>query len=133
MCPRLRPLLFAAAPASVRSSVSSSSATPAADRCSSAAPTVWLDEADELARAGRLQATVMPAISSVARKRAGVHDRVVEIKPGRSYLLLPSGALRVAHLTDHVPLRDVSKLIVRSSLAASRAFPELHRHLQPDD
>lgn len=71
----------------------------------------WLDEADRLARAGRLAATVMAPISAVALEMAGALDRVVNIKPGESYLLLASGPLRVAHLTDHVPLREVSALI----------------------
>jgi 4-hydroxythreonine-4-phosphate dehydrogenase len=83
------------------------------------ASAVWLDQADKLARSGRLQATVMAPISSVAMKSAGVLDRVVQVKPGRSYLLLASGALRVAHLTDHVPLREVSQLITARLIAAS--------------
>lgn len=94
--------------------------TPGADSaaCGRASAT-WLDEADALARSGRLQATVMAPISSVAMKSAGVLDRVVQIKPGRSYLLLASGALRIAHLTDHVPLREVSQLITARLIASS--------------
>lgn len=94
--------------------------TPGADNpACGRASAVWLDEADALARAGRLQATVMAPISSVAMKSAGVLDRVVQVKPGRSYLLLASGALRVAHLTDHVPLRDVSPLITARLIASA--------------
>jgi 4-hydroxy-L-threonine phosphate dehydrogenase PdxA len=88
--------------------------TPGADSAACGrASAVWLDEADALARAGRLHATVMGPISATAMQSAGVLDRVVQIKPGRSYLLLASGTLRVAHLTDHVPLREVSALITR--------------------
>lgn len=83
------------------------------------ASAVWLDEADTLARQGLLQATVMGPISSVAMKSAGVLDRVVQIKPGHSYLLLASGALRVAHLTDHVPLREVSGLVTTRLVASA--------------
>lgn len=72
---------------------------------------IWLDEADTLARAGRLQATVMGPISSGAMQMAGVLDKVVQAKPGLSYLVLASGSLRIAHLTDHVALREVSGLI----------------------
>lgn len=81
------------------------------------ASAVWLDEADRLARAGRLAATVMGPISAVALEMAGALDRVVSITPGESYLLLVSGALRVAHLTDHVPLREVSGLISADLIA----------------
>lgn len=72
---------------------------------------IWLDQADQLARMGLLDATVMAPISGVAMEEAGVLDRVVQPIPGQSYLLLVSGPLRVAHLTDHVPLREVSGLI----------------------
>jgi 4-hydroxythreonine-4-phosphate dehydrogenase len=86
--------------------------TPGADNLACGRATgVWLDEADSLARSGRLQATVMGPISSGAMQMAGVLDRVVQVRPGHSYLLLASGALRVAHLTDHVALREVSGLI----------------------
>jgi 4-hydroxythreonine-4-phosphate dehydrogenase len=86
--------------------------TPGADNAACGkASAVWLDEADALARAGRLDATVMAPISSVAMKAAGVLDRVVQPVPGRSYLLLVSGALRIAHLTDHVPLGEVPSLV----------------------
>lgn len=77
----------------------------------------WLDEADRLARDGRLAATVMGPISAAALEMAGALERVVNIKPGESYLLLASGPLRVAHLTDHVPLREVSALITADLIA----------------
>lgn len=86
--------------------------TPGADNLACGRATgAWLDEADGLARAGRLGATVMGPISSGAMQMAGMLDRVVQVRPGHSYLLLASGALRVAHLTDHVALREVSGLI----------------------
>jgi len=94
--------------------------TPGADNAACGrASAVWLDEADTLAREGRLQATVMGPISSVAMKSAGVLDRVVEVKPGRSYLLLASGPLKVAHLTDHLPLAEVSGLITARLIASA--------------
>ena len=86
--------------------------TPGADSLACGRATaVWLEQADQLARAGRLGATVMGPISSGALKMAGMLDRVIPVKPGESYLLLASGPLRVAHLTDHIPLREVSGLI----------------------
>lgn len=86
--------------------------TPGVDNaaCGLAVAT-WLDEADHLARSGRLAATVMGPISAEAMAMAGVLDRVISVQPGQSYLLLVSGPLRVAHLTDHLPLREVSGLI----------------------
>jgi 4-hydroxy-L-threonine phosphate dehydrogenase PdxA len=71
----------------------------------------WLDEADRMARAGECAATVMAPISSVSMKMAGVLDRVVNVEPGESYLFLISGPLRVMHLTDHMPLRQVCDII----------------------
>ncbi len=75
------------------------------------ASAVWLDEADRLARDGVLAATVMGPISSVSMKMAGVLDKVIKVTPGESYLFLLSGPLRVAHVTDHMPLRDVCALL----------------------
>ncbi len=71
----------------------------------------WLDEMDAMALAGDVDATVMAPISSVSMKKAGVLDRVINMEPGHSYLFLISGPLRVMHLTDHLPLRDVCDLI----------------------
>ena len=67
----------------------------------------WLDEMDQLALAGEVNATVMAPISSVSMKMAGVLDKVINMEPGHSYLFLISGPLRVMPLTDHLPLRDV--------------------------
>lgn len=72
---------------------------------------VWLDEADRLARSGSLAATVMGPISTGAMKMAGVLDKVVNVKPGESYLFLVSGPLRVCHVTDHMPLAQVCALL----------------------
>ncbi len=71
----------------------------------------WLDETDQLARSGIVDATVMAPISSVSMKMAGVLDKVIKMEPGHSYLFLISGPLRVMHLTDHLPLRTVCDLI----------------------
>ncbi len=71
----------------------------------------WLGEADKLARSGAVAGTIMGPISSVAMKMAGVLDQVINIQPGISYLFLVSGPLRVMHLTDHIPLRQVCDLI----------------------
>jgi 4-hydroxy-L-threonine phosphate dehydrogenase PdxA len=84
-----------------------------------AASAQWLDEADRLARTGACAATVMAPISSVSMKMAGVLDRVVNVEPGQSYLFLISGPLRVAHLTDHMPLREVCDIITGDLVAGA--------------
>ncbi len=77
----------------------------------------WLDEADQLARSGRFAATVMGPISTGSMKMAGTLDKVISVTPGESYLLLVSGPLRVAHLTDHMALRDVCDIISQDLVA----------------
>jgi 4-phospho-D-threonate 3-dehydrogenase / 4-phospho-D-erythronate 3-dehydrogenase len=72
----------------------------------------WLDDADRLARSGALDATVMGPISAKAMSLAGTLHSIASHKPGdEAYLLLRSGPLVIAHLTDHVPLRDVAAAI----------------------
>lgn len=77
----------------------------------------WLDHADRLARAGLLDATVMGPISAKAMSMAGTLHTIASHKPGEeAYLLLRSGRLVIAHLTDHVALREVSGLITQDSV-----------------
>lgn len=84
----------------------------------------WLDEMDAMARAGEVDATVMAPISSVSMKMAGVLDKVINMEPGHSYLFLISGPLRVMHLTDHLPLREVCDLITADLV--SKAIGQLN-------
>ncbi|NDD69818.1 MAG: hypothetical protein EBZ29_10730, partial [Synechococcaceae bacterium WB9_4xC_028] len=79
----------------------------------------WLDETDRMATAGECAATVMAPISSISMKMAGVLDRVVNVEPGQSYLFLISGPLRVMHLTDHMPLRQVCDIITRELVTSA--------------
>lgn len=79
----------------------------------------WLDHADRLARQGVLDATVMGPISAEAMKAAGVLSSIPSYRPGaQAYLLLRSGPLVIAHLTDHLPLRDVSGAITKGAVHA---------------
>ena len=71
----------------------------------------WLDEADQMARSGQVAATVMAPISVESMTMAGVLDRVMSPVIGESYLFLLSGPLRVVHLTDHIPLRQVCEAL----------------------
>ena len=77
----------------------------------------WLDHADQLARRRMLDGTVMGPISAKAMEKAGVLSSIASHKPGQeAYLLLRSGNLVVAHLTDHIPLRDVSAAITQPAV-----------------
>ncbi len=71
----------------------------------------WLAELDALARDGHFAGTVMGPISTGSLKLAGKLDMVISPTPGESYLLLLTGPLRVAHLTDHMSIRTVCDLI----------------------
>lgn len=71
----------------------------------------WMDTAINLAHQKAIDALVMAPISSGSFKLAGQRSRTVSPVPGESYLVIFSGPLRVAHLTDHVPLASVSGLI----------------------
>lgn len=79
----------------------------------------WLDELDALARDGSFAATIMGPISTGSLKLANKLDKVVSPTPGESYLLLLTGPLRVAHLTDHMPLRQVIDVITPDLVASA--------------
>jgi len=77
----------------------------------------WLDHADRLAREGHLQGTVMGPISAKAMDMAGTLSSIAShsaLDP--AYLLLRSGRLVIAHLTDHIPLREVSAAITEDAV-----------------
>lgn len=71
----------------------------------------WLDELDALVRDGSFAGSIMGPISTGSLKLAGKLDKVVSPTPGESYLVLLTGPLRVAHLTDHMSLRQVVDVI----------------------
>lgn len=71
----------------------------------------WLDQAHAFARSGAVAALVLAPISSGSFKLAGKRPQTVSPVPGESYLVLFSGPLRVAHLTDHLPLAGISGLL----------------------
>lgn len=76
----------------------------------------WLEHADALARQGALSASVMGPISSGSLEMAGALGKIATNREGGAYLLLHSGSLMIAHLTDHIPLADVSALITQQSV-----------------
>lgn len=71
---------------------------------------LWFEEADRLAREGKIAAMVLAPVSSVAMKMAGVQEHI-KIEPPATTLVLLSGPLRVAHATDHIPLREACATI----------------------
>ena len=71
----------------------------------------WLAELNQLSADGKVDGGIMGPVNTGSLKLANRFDAVVNVEPGSTYLTLFSGPLRVVHLTDHVPLRDVSGLI----------------------
>ncbi len=89
---------------------------------------LWLDEADALARQGLIDAVVVGPVSSTAMKMAGCLDRMIPGDVGSEYLVVFNGPLRVAHLTDHIPLARVCKIISTDLvLAALRMVDDTFR------
>ena len=75
------------------------------------ASAAWLKEMEVLAMADKVQATIMGPINTDALKMADKFDAVVGVEVGKTYLFLITGPLRVVHLTDHIPLRQVCDII----------------------
>lgn len=85
----------------------------------------WLDKLDAMARSGEAAATIMAPINAGSLRMADNPKPVFNVDEGRTYLTLLSGPLRVVHLTDHVPLRAVPKMITRDAvLDAIRAVDD---------
>ncbi len=84
----------------------------------------WLDEMDKLAIDGEIDGTVLAPISTGSLKMANMLHKVISPTLGENYLVLQTGALRVAHLTDHLPLREVCKVI--SSDMVFRAIKQIN-------
>jgi 4-phospho-D-threonate 3-dehydrogenase / 4-phospho-D-erythronate 3-dehydrogenase len=82
-----------------------------------AATGAWIEHLDGLAREGQIDACVMGPISGKAMQLAGTLGSVPSYAPvDPAYLLLRSGRLVIAHLTDHMPLREVSAVITVESV-----------------
>jgi len=70
------------------------------------AVTQWWETATGLAQSGKVAAIVKGPVNTEAiRQGAGPAQGAVE--PGKTYLFLITGPLRVVHLTDHIPLSQV--------------------------
>ena len=82
----------------------------------------YISEAVRLALAGDIQAVVTAPINKESLNKAGHHyaghTQLLAELCGKEevYMMLVVGDLRVAHVTDHISLREVSKLITRSRI-----------------
>ena len=82
----------------------------------------YISEAVRLALAGDIQAVVTAPINKESLNKAGHHyaghTQLMAELCGKDevYMMLVVGDLRVAHVTDHISLREVSKLITRSRI-----------------
>ena len=76
----------------------------------------WLDHADGLARAGILDAVVMGPISSGAMKMASTLGSIATNKPDGAYLILRSGPLMIAHLTDHIAFHTIPAAVTKDKV-----------------
>lgn len=70
------------------------------------AVTRWWELATGLAQTGKVAAIIKGPVNSEAIRAAGAAAGSA-VEPGKTYLFLITGPLRVAHLTDHIPLREV--------------------------
>lgn len=68
---------------------------------------LWLGMANAAAEEGRLQAVIMGPVNTDSLKMANALEKIVSVETGKTYLFLITGPLRVVHLTDHIPLKQV--------------------------
>lgn len=71
------------------------------------------DTAFRLAGSGRVAASVMGPVNGDSVRLSGLRQTAMDPALGPFYLFLASGPLRIAHLTDHVPLVQVCTQEVR--------------------
>jgi 4-phospho-D-threonate 3-dehydrogenase / 4-phospho-D-erythronate 3-dehydrogenase len=82
----------------------------------------WLSEADTLCHEGKAAGLLMGTINSEALQLAGAEQQVMDLAeplPGKSYLLVVTGPLRVVHMIHHFPVREVCDLITQETVLHS--------------
>jgi len=79
------------------------------------ATTEWMDIALGLARRGAVAAVVKAPTNTEAMRLGGVAPKE---SSGKTHLFLITGPLRVVHLTDHVPLRQVLNEVTQQNVLA---------------
>ncbi len=65
------------------------------------------DIAFSLARSGQVGASIMGPVNADSIGMSGLRKTAIDPELGPFYLFLASGSLRIAHLTDHMPLVEV--------------------------
>ncbi|ODU66354.1 MAG: hypothetical protein ABT05_05545, partial [Lautropia sp. SCN 66-9] len=86
------------------------------------------DIAFALARKGQVQASVMGPVNADSIALSGMRKTAMDPSLGSFYLFLVSGTLRIAHLTDHMPLVEVCTREVKQARVAL-LLTTLHRCL----
>jgi 4-hydroxy-L-threonine phosphate dehydrogenase PdxA len=76
----------------------------------------WWDIATRLAQQGLAKAIVKGPINSEAIRAGGLKEQ--SPPSGPTHLFLVTGPLRVAHLTDHLTLREMLDLVTRENVSA---------------
>lgn len=72
----------------------------------------WMQLSEKLVKEGKVVGTVMAPVNTDSFKLAGIKMGGAD----QGYLFLLNGPLRVAHLTDHVPVREACDLATKESL-----------------
>src|SRR5690606_9901738 len=75
----------------------------------------WWDMATRLALDGQVDAIIKAPVNFESIRLSG-RQASVDSGSGATHLLLVAGALRVVHLTDHIPLREVFTELSQSRL-----------------
>lgn len=93
------------------------------------ANSIWLQTAADMVQQGKAHATVMGPVCAESLKLASAPVKeIFGMEPGKRYLSLLSGPLRVVHIFDHVYLEDVCRLINQNVVLG--AIKDTHRLLE---
>ena len=79
----------------------------------------WLIEADTLCREGRTAGLLMGCVNTETLQLASAEEELMKLAepvPGKSYLLVVTGPLRVVHMIHHYPMREVCDLIKKETV-----------------
>ena len=80
------------------------------------ATAAWMGEMKDYAESGAVQGTIMGPINSGSLMLADKLGSLMGDESRETYLTLFTGPLRIVHLTDHEPLRQVSDLITKEKV-----------------
>lgn len=69
----------------------------------------WMDELQDLGKSGAVDGIVLGPINTESLALTGEFKLTDLVKMGETYTFLISGPLRIFHIADHVPLREVCR------------------------